>query len=95
MQRNTDYLTMFILYVMSTCGKFPILLHWLYICDYKYTVRMEIFVVCEFYSYILIDTEKSLIRENFPVYNIGIVYQDFWYMLDDNLHSKHCYTVAS
>ena len=76
-QRNmdlSDYLTMFILYVTSTCGKFPIPLHWLYIYNNNYTVRMEIFVVCEFCSYILTDTEKNLIRENFPVYNIGIVY---------------------
>ena len=31
MQRNTDYLTMFTLCVMSARDKFPIPLHWLYI----------------------------------------------------------------
>ena len=67
-QRNMDYLIIFILYVTTTCGKFPILLHWLYIYNYNYTVRMEIFVVCEFCSYVLTDTEKKLIRETFPVY---------------------------
>ena len=31
MQHNTHYLVMFTLCVTSTCDKFPILLHWLYI----------------------------------------------------------------
>ena len=31
----------------------------------------------------------------FTICNIGILYQEFQYMLDDNIYSKHHYTVAS
>ena len=34
---------------------------------------------------------KNLINETSPVCNICNVYQDFQDVLDDNLHSKHCY----
>ena len=43
---------------------------------------------------LLKDTAKNLIHENFLVYNIGIVYQDFQDILHDNLHSKHYFSVA-
>ena len=39
-------------------------------------------------------SENSL-HENLPVCNSGIVYQDFQYVLVDNLHSKHYYTYCS
>ena len=52
-------------------------------------VNFAVFVVINKYS-------KNLINETLPLRNIRIVYQDFQEdVLDNNLHSKHCYTVVS
>ena len=91
-QHNTDYLTMFILYVTSTWGKFPIPLHWLYIYDYMPYLWKFLWYVNFAVTY---RYSKKFNPRKFPRLQHWHCDQDFRYMLDDNLHSKHCYTVTS
>ena len=70
MQCNTDYLIKFILYVMTVCDKYPILLHWLYIYGYS-AVRFATlaFPSAEKFLYVTCITIPFLIM----VYNTGFI----------------------
>ena len=58
-----------------------------YMWNFLQYINFTDFVVTYKYS-------KNLINETLPVRNICTVYQDFQDVLDDNLHSKYCYTIT-